>query len=346
MPKKLIQNGKTRIQKQCQLKTKKHKRKVVLKNAPKNEVIPPLMTMPASQSHLRFIIIDGSNVAIEHGNQQGNAFSCQGIKIAVDFFINRGHNRIKVMLPRFRRGNSDVNYPTVQPEILDYLEKNSFITYTPSRYINNELIVPYDDRFILKAAAHYDAIIVSNDNYRDLMKEKTEWKILVEKNLLQYTFVGDLFLIADDPLGRKGPHLNQFLTVANKNKILPEDQIDLNQIQEKQPFSDISLRCQIEKNIVLNHLVNQNKLHENPSINLNPMVTNPSILNQFLTNPIYLNQFLAKQFQSNWPLNGYQNQNFDENYQGNQYSNCIKTEINTRIGMNSLNNEIDVIQLD
>ena len=32
----------------------------------------------------------------------------------------------------------------------------------------------------MKAAQHYDAIIVSNDNYRDLMQENFEWRKLVE----------------------------------------------------------------------------------------------------------------------------------------------------------------------
>jgi len=55
---------------------------------------------------------------------------------------------------------------------------------------------------------------VSNDNYRDLMLENADWKRHIEANLLQYSFVGDLFLIADDPMGRRGPHLNQLLSTA------------------------------------------------------------------------------------------------------------------------------------
>uniref|UniRef100_A0A3Q3DPA0 KH and NYN domain containing n=1 Tax=Hippocampus comes TaxID=109280 RepID=A0A3Q3DPA0_HIPCM len=31
------------------------------------------------------------------------------------------------------------------------------------------------------------------------------------KQLLQYTFVGDHFMVPDDPLGRGGPHLDDFL---------------------------------------------------------------------------------------------------------------------------------------
>lgn len=72
--------------------------------------------------------------------------------------------------------------------------------------------MPYDDRFILDAALFYDGIIVSNDNYRDLMKEKPEYKKLVHNNLLQFSFIGDLFLVAVDPMGKNGPKLDEFLS--------------------------------------------------------------------------------------------------------------------------------------
>ncbi|RNA35631.1 ribonuclease, partial [Brachionus plicatilis] len=161
---------------------------------------------------LRHIIIDGSNVAREHGKLFGKFFSCKGIKLAVDYFLNRGHENIYAVVPRFRRGNSDKECPTRNPEILDELEEKGLLTYTPSRYVENRLIVSYDDRFILDAALYYDGIIVSNDNYRDLMKEKPEWKKLVENNLLLFSFIGDLFMVAADPMGRNGPKLDEFLT--------------------------------------------------------------------------------------------------------------------------------------
>uniref|UniRef100_A0AAY5F2V0 N4BP1 C-terminal UBA domain-containing protein n=1 Tax=Electrophorus electricus TaxID=8005 RepID=A0AAY5F2V0_ELEEL len=33
--------------------------------------------------------------------------------------------------------------------------------------------------------------------------------------LLQYVFAGDLFMVPDDPLGRSGPHINDFLRMQN-----------------------------------------------------------------------------------------------------------------------------------
>ena len=116
----------------------------------------------------------------------GKFFSCKGIKIVVDFFLNRGHTEIKALIPRFRRGNSDHECPTRNPEILDDLEEKGYLSYTPSRFVKDRLIVSYDDRFILKTALHYEAVIVSNDNYRDLMKENPEWKQLVETRLIFY----------------------------------------------------------------------------------------------------------------------------------------------------------------
>ena len=51
------------------------------------------------------------------------------------------------------------------------------------------------------------------------MAESAEWKRHIEANLLQYSFVGDLFLIADDPMGRQGPHLDQLLSNRNNQQI-------------------------------------------------------------------------------------------------------------------------------
>lgn len=116
-----------------------------------------------------------------HGKSMGRVFSCRGIKIVVDFFLNRGHKQIVALVPRFRRGNYDHDCPTVNPEILDELEERSYLAYTPSRVVDRRLILPYDDRFILKTALHYDAIIVSNDNYRDLQNENPDWKRIIHK---------------------------------------------------------------------------------------------------------------------------------------------------------------------
>ena len=71
------------------------------------------------------------------------------------------------------------------------LEKERILVFTPSRNINGKRVTCYDDRFILKLAQETDAVVVSNDNFRDLQNERPEWKTLVEKRLLMYSFVND-----------------------------------------------------------------------------------------------------------------------------------------------------------
>lgn len=72
-------------------------------------------------------------------------------------------------------------------------------------------MVCYDDRYVLKLAAEVDGIVVSNDNYRDLCQESAEFRKVVEERVLMYSFVNDRFMPPDDPLGRAGPTLDNFL---------------------------------------------------------------------------------------------------------------------------------------
>lgn len=49
----------------------------------------------AKPTTLRQIVIDGSNVAMSHGNNK--VFSCAGIQLAVNYFRQRGHKDITVV---------------------------------------------------------------------------------------------------------------------------------------------------------------------------------------------------------------------------------------------------------
>lgn len=62
---------------------------------------------------------------------------------------------------------------------------------------------------------------MSNDNYRDLAQESNEFKKVVEDRILMYSFVSDRFMPPDDPLGRSGPTLENFLRVQPKKGDLP-----------------------------------------------------------------------------------------------------------------------------
>ncbi|XP_013033653.3 probable ribonuclease ZC3H12D [Anser cygnoides] len=170
-----------------------------------------------SSSHLRPIVIDGSNVAMSHGNKE--VFSCWGIRLAVDWFRERGHTYIKVFVPLWRKEPPRQDSPIADQHILEELEKQSILVYTPSRKVKGKRVVCYDDRYIVKVAYEKDGVIVSNDHYRDLQNENPEWKWFIEQRLLMYSFVSNRFMPPDDPLGRHGPTLNNFLS---KKPALPE----------------------------------------------------------------------------------------------------------------------------
>lgn len=144
-----------------------------------------------SASSLRPIVIDGSNVAMSHGNKE--AFSCRGIQLAVDWFRDRGHTYIKVFVPSWRKEPSRSDTPIREQHVLEELERQAVLVYTPSRKVNGKRVVCYDDRYIVKLAYEKDGIIVSNDNYRDLQSENPEWKWFIEQRLLMFSFVNDRY---------------------------------------------------------------------------------------------------------------------------------------------------------
>lgn len=158
------------------------------------------------QPDLRHIVIDGSNVAMVHGLQHN--FSSRGIAIAVQYFWDRGHRDITVFVPQWRF-NRDARVR--EGHYLQKLYSLSLLSLTPSRVMDGKRISSYDDRFMVKLAEETDGIIVSNDQFRDLAEESEKWMAIIRERLLPFTFVGNLFMVPDDPLGRNGPMLDEFL---------------------------------------------------------------------------------------------------------------------------------------
>nr|XP_019948122.1 PREDICTED: ribonuclease ZC3H12A-like [Paralichthys olivaceus] len=170
-----------------------------------------------TETELRPIVIDGSNVAMSHGNKE--VFSCRGIQLAVNFFLDRGHCTVTVFVPSWRREQPRPDAPITDQHILMELERRKIVVFTPSRRVGGKRVVCYDDRFIVKLAYDSDGVIVSNDTYRDLQGERPEWKKCIEERLLMFSFVNDKFMPPDDPLGRHGPSLDNLL----RKKPLPTE---------------------------------------------------------------------------------------------------------------------------
>ncbi|GAB6027853.1 hypothetical protein CHUAL_002073 [Chamberlinius hualienensis] len=174
---------------------------------------------PAEGYELRSIVIDGSNVAMSHGNKQ--VFSCRGIKLCVDWFKSRGHKDITVFVPLWRKEASRPDAIIKDQAVLWELEKERRLVFTPSRQMGGRRMACHDDRYILKLAVETDGIVVSNDNYREFVNENPEFKKVIEERLLMYSFVNDRFMPPDDPLGRHGPSLDSFLSVQKKSQEPP-----------------------------------------------------------------------------------------------------------------------------
>ncbi|XP_070585994.1 protein KHNYN-like [Erythrolamprus reginae] len=172
-----------------------------------------MLTNTPGKKNLRMVIIDGSNVAMMHGLNQ--FFSCRGIALAVQYFWDRGHREVNVLVPAYRM-EKDSNVK--ERQFLIELHDLSILSFTPSRKIDGRGIVPYDDRMMLRLAEQTNGVIVTNDQFRDLAKESKGWVKLIKESLLQYTFVGNIFMVPDDPLGRSGPTLADFLKKKTRTK--------------------------------------------------------------------------------------------------------------------------------
>ena len=103
------------------------------------------------------------------------------------------------------------NRKSDDPALLKKLNEEGILILTPDRDIGGKRYTSYDDRMIVQYAAASGAIIVSNDNYRDLMDESVTMNDAITYRHLQFNFVGDFFMVPSDPMGRNGPHLNEFL---------------------------------------------------------------------------------------------------------------------------------------
>ncbi|CAM5153786.1 unnamed protein product [Eretmochelys imbricata] len=165
------------------------------------------------KKNLRRVIIDGSNVAMVHGLHQ--FFSCRGIALAVQYFWDRGHREVTVFVPQWRM---EKVARVEERHFLTQLQDLSLLSLTPSRQVAGKRITSYDDRFMLRLAEETNGVIVTNDQLRDLMQESKKWTRIIKERLLQFTFVGNIFMVPDDPLGREGPTLDEFLQKPLRQK--------------------------------------------------------------------------------------------------------------------------------
>ena len=94
------------------------------------------------------------------------------------------------------------------------LEEKCSVNFVPSRRLpSGEIISYHDDCYILNYAAKHKAVVVTGDNFRDHANNlgHPEWVEVINKRILMPTFVTGDIMWPEDPLGRNGPRLEDFL---------------------------------------------------------------------------------------------------------------------------------------
>ncbi len=56
-------------------------------------------------------------------------------------------------------------------------------------------------------------IIVSNNNFKKYLNHSEDFKKVIEERVLMYSFIDETFMPVEDPLGKNGPSLENFLRI-------------------------------------------------------------------------------------------------------------------------------------
>jgi len=172
----------------------------------------PQLSIGTQSNVKRIIIIDGQNIALNHG--KSIIFSCKGIQIAIDYFKNLGHE-VKVLLPKWRSFiDSDINKrQCVDFNLLTVLDNNNYIYYTPENKKINGSTIQYDMyKYLLNICERINGIIVTQYKFKHLLENK-KYEDIINNRILYYSFIGDIFIIPDDPCGKYGPDIDEFLKI-------------------------------------------------------------------------------------------------------------------------------------
>uniref|UniRef100_A0A182UA08 RNase_Zc3h12a domain-containing protein n=1 Tax=Anopheles melas TaxID=34690 RepID=A0A182UA08_9DIPT len=152
----------------------------------------------------RMVIIDGNNVAYGHLN--GKMFSVKGLELCINYFKKLGFE-VTAVVPQFKLKR----HQSTDQALLEQMHRNGDVTLAPCKSLPGQCSSSYDDRLILSIAEQFDGVIISNDNFRDLLDISPEWRRIIETRVVGYSWVKDCFFLPDDPYGRYGPTLQQIL---------------------------------------------------------------------------------------------------------------------------------------
>ena len=147
----------------------------------------------------QLIVLDGPNVAKKHGKDQ--EFSTDGIKIAINYWNERGHDCLAFVPEHYvrRKPGQTVTLKEFMPKASNLTLMNELIDK------GNVILTPpqdYDDIYVINYAMKHNGCIVTNDRFWDHieksqekgMKAKREMQKWIRDHTISFTFVRDEFL--------------------------------------------------------------------------------------------------------------------------------------------------------
>lgn len=149
-----------------------------------------------------------NNIFSLFSHLENGRFSVLGLELCLKHFLAMGFDA-KAVVPQFRMKRTQTDNHVKMLE----LEQRKLLIKTPAKDLAGKFAASYDDRFILNIAKEFDAAVVSNDHYRDLLPESPDFAFVISNRVIGYTWVLDKLFIPDDPYGKIGPNLNQILFV-------------------------------------------------------------------------------------------------------------------------------------
>lgn len=139
-----------------------------------------------NQSRNRTIIIDGVNVAQSFSNY--GTFSVRGLEIAINFFENKGH-RVKAVCPQ----NYTQRVKTDDQNGFHRLVKQRKVVLTPCKRLPSNTNCCTHKKLILDITHSKEGVIISNDNFRDLLNENEKWNEVIRSRILGYSWSNGTF---------------------------------------------------------------------------------------------------------------------------------------------------------
>ena len=165
-----------------------------------------VVNQPEINLFKRYIVIDGSNVG--HAFTGNARFDVKGIEKCLKYFLERGHE-VKVYLAASMLEKRLVSEH--DKKILKKLYNEDKLVQTPSRRTSFQSYDCYEDDFIIRFAIRTQGIIVSNDNFLDLIAKSPDYRDQIEKRILPFNFIDGELWLPNDPLGKNQGSLETFL---------------------------------------------------------------------------------------------------------------------------------------